>query len=178
MVLSQNVLTACIWLNGHSSPVLGLLTILHPLLRLSGGSLFMDWARVVTSLWSEFDCWVHRLQSRTWLSDWACIVAVRWHCILTWTSGWKLTWKPLAPKFARLLAAVTCVVCVVFGCSVPLYAWPQWYHRKGVGQDFRDPAEYVGMERMVRPLKMAALLLSIHPCWTRLCFFQVTIQSS
>ena len=105
MVLSQNVLTACILLNGHSSPVLGLLTILHPLLSLSGGSLFMDWATVVTSLWSEFDYWVHGLQSRTGLSDWACIVVVRWHCILIWTSRWKLAWKAPGSK-----------VCPPLGC--------------------------------------------------------------
>lgn len=50
VVLSQNVVTACILFNGHD--ILCIVPVKHLTFipRLNGGNLFMDWAKMVASL--------------------------------------------------------------------------------------------------------------------------------
>ena len=52
---------------------------------------------------------------------------------------------------------------MVYGGSVPLHTRPQGYCGRGADQDCKGRAGHVGVECMVTPLKMAVLLLSVHP---------------
>ena len=63
----------------------------------------------------------------------------------------------------HLLGAGVRVAFVVFGCSAPLHTSPQGHHRRGLDQDCKGRAGSVGVESVVWPLKMATLLLSVHP---------------
>ena len=52
---------------------------------------------------------------------------------------------------------------MVSGCSVPVHTSTQGYRRREVDQDGKDHAEYVRVECRARLLRMAVLLLSVHP---------------
>ena len=64
-----------------------------------------------------------------------------------------------------------CICGIWLQC--PLSIWPQEYHGKG-RQHFKGCARYVGVQCMVRPPKMAVLLLSVHPLLSQ-CLFTYTL---
>ena len=57
-------------------------------------------------------------------------------------------------------AAGVCIVCCIW---LPPCTWPQGYHGRGAAQDCKGHVGYIEVEYMIRPPKMAVLLLSGHP---------------
>ena len=100
--------------------------------------------------WALFN-WLKRNHTHTWIlrklpslptSWWMTVLSI----IRTLTHSWYFS-----------------AVCIVCGFWLPLCTWPQGYQRRGADQDCKGHVGYVEVKYMIRPPKMAVLLLLGHP---------------
>ena len=121
--------------------------------------------------YSEWRESVHGLSTNGGLTVKCFIVGsrVRCHCCPPLDFSENVPQQSLAPKFSSLqdswysLTAIF-IALVVFSCSAPLHTWSWDIVERGVDQDCKAHAWCLGVECMIRPLKIAVLLLSVHPC--------------
>ena len=66
-------------------------------------------------------------------------------------------------SYSWYLASGVCVVFAVSDCHALLCTWSQGCLRRGPDQDCKGHERHIGVECVIRPPKMAVLLLSIHP---------------